>query len=256
MRNITKVPDPWPALSSLRERYAQTTRVLYRLFLIVFTFICMISLARYDHNPAGSPPIFLSPTDTNNTFEHICTISAREADIPVGPMRAVIPYFMLCPTTLTFLATCIAFTLGIIKLQSFNPGVLFILVPNFIVILLFNIEWRKGVLVSLQMLLPMYVWSFTTVAGLMHPLLMWLSPSYRSYIKRQREQKVQKETEMNTIMDPDLEAGDLRNEDEGTPLLPMLPLTGRGFRRNPDGAYVENPQARALVPDLYDRIRS
>lgn len=72
-------------------RYPRTSTALYQLLLGVITLTCVLSIARYDHNPDGSSPLFLSPTEMNATHEHICKMSAREADVPVGSIQVCIP---------------------------------------------------------------------------------------------------------------------------------------------------------------------
>lgn len=79
----------------LQRRYPRLFQALSEFSLCIVTFACAISIARYDPNPNGSPPVFLTPEERNKTHEHICNISAREADFPVGPLQVTMSLGLL-----------------------------------------------------------------------------------------------------------------------------------------------------------------
>ncbi|KFZ03931.1 hypothetical protein V502_10544 [Pseudogymnoascus sp. VKM F-4520 (FW-2644)] len=226
------MPDLRSAIASFMERYPQISSALYQLLLCLITFECMLSIARYDHNPDGSSPVLLSPTNMNATHEHICKISAREADIPVGPLRYAIPYFMLCPSTFTLIGLCIVFVACLIKWSSFYSDSPTEILPWIVILTGLNINWSR-ILESVQMLLPMYIWIGYTIRALFDTLFQWAMPvSYANLVESKKEIRRLAEEKRNKRKIGDIEGGEQTQFDEETP------LTGRGFTRDRNGAYV------------------
>jgi hypothetical protein len=99
------------------------------------------------------------------------------------------------------------------------------------------IKWNH-ILASLQSCLAVNVWSGMTMSAIFHPIWRLLFPGcYARYVETKRLQREEaarkgeeaKRKRLEAAMD--MEAG--MNE--------QTPLTGRGFSRMSDGAYVEIP---------------
>ncbi|KAH7389241.1 hypothetical protein BKA64DRAFT_725843 [Cadophora sp. MPI-SDFR-AT-0126] len=248
------MPDPRSAIVSCTERYPRTSDTLYQLFLCAMSFECALSIARYDHNPTGSPPVFLTPAEMNMTHEHICKISAREADIPVEPLRYLIPYFMLCPSTITLIGVCATFVACLIKWRPLRLDSPIELMPFPIIGLFLSIEWTR-ILESIQMMLPITIWSCYFVRALLDPLYKLAMPvTYARQVELKKEARRLAKERWNKGMVGDIEAGDLRHVNEQTP------LNGACFAGDGNGGYVEIPHndelGREGVRVSYDELRS
>lgn len=86
---------PWHNESMSHKQFPGAARALYESGLCIIALVCAISIARYDSDPFGSPPVYVSPEEPNKTYEHIYRIAAREAGIPVGPLQVHIVHCSL-----------------------------------------------------------------------------------------------------------------------------------------------------------------
>jgi hypothetical protein len=160
---------------------------------------------------------------------------------------------VLCPTTLTFIGILLVYIFGIIKLAHFARDAPFVMIPMGIWMTFVNAfvqgEWSKGLLVYIQLCMPINVWTCAAMACLLHPLMLWVMPGrYGAWVDAKRR----KREEGGKV--GDLEAGDREGGGEGE--SEVTPLTGRGFRRDEHGVLVENPQSTARLHDSYEEIRS
>jgi hypothetical protein len=176
------------------------------------------------------------------------------ARIMLTAFQYIIPNFMLCPTTSTLIGLCIAFLLGIIRLNYFMRDAPFIMFPWGIWMTIMNIEWSKGnFLVYFQMFLPINIWIVATLGVLFHPFFLWIMPvRYGRWVEDKKKRREEREVARIKRKIGDIEVGQPPGEVNEEASL----LTGRGFTRNTDGAYVENPRSTARVHDLYEEIRS
>jgi hypothetical protein len=125
------------------------------------------------------------------------------------------------------------------------------IVPTIMILTFINIDWKKQVVVNLQLVLPINIWIGVMLNTLLHPLMVWLLPGsygrWTEYTRQQREEALVAGIKGTNV---DIEAlGQGENDGE-------TPLTGRGFVRDRNGALVENPVTQVQARDLYEEMRS
>lgn len=119
-----------------------------------------------------------------------------------------------------------------------------------------NGEWSKGgMLIYLQLMMPINVWTCATMQVLLHPLGLWAMPrAYGAWV----EEKKRRREEGGKVGggDGDVESGEgVDGQVDGQRESEVTPLTGRGFRRDEEGVLVEDPGSRDRLHDLYEEIR-
>ena len=101
-------------------------------------------------------------------------------------MQAISPYSVLCPSTPFFFLSLISFLFGIFKFNSLHTEDLDLTdgYSYFIIAGLFSLDWQN-VLVSLQVTMPIDIWSATVLLPILHWLFKTFSPGYTGDIGRQ-----------------------------------------------------------------------
>jgi hypothetical protein len=257
-------------MADFKEKHPRAYGTLYQAVLYGVTFQCAIAMVRY--LPYSLPSDIDNPLGnaTNSTTERMCKWGAREEDADVGPvavsrsphslsaiiLTSLLPYFILCPSTFTIIMSTIIFFTGIIRLQYLNHAdiwqspMMFFGVFNATIV---GTNWHR-VLMSIQISLPINIWVASIMSALLHPVWRWALPGHYAKCaeiqRAQREEWARKRRERKRRREGrDLESGVL-GEGEGSAGLNEVdestPLTGRGFVRMRDGAYVELPHARGI----------
>lgn len=166
----------------------------------------------------------------------------------------MLPYFILCPSPFTVVMCTIIFLVGIIRLQYLNRAdiwqgdtMFFGMFSGTLAVM----NWHR-ILMSIQISLPINIWGASILSALWHPFWRWAFPGNYAKCaeiqKAQREQWARKREERKRRKEGrDLESCVL-GEGEGSAGLngvdESTPLTGRGFVRMRDDAYIELPHAR------------
>lgn len=139
---------------------------------------------------------------------------------------------MLCPSTFTLIGLCIVFVACLIKWSSFYSDSPTEILPWIVMLTGLNINWSR-ILESVQMLLPMQIWICYTIRALFDTLFQWVMPvTYANLVESKKEIRRLAEEKRNKRKIGDIEGGEQTQFDEETP------LTGRGFARDRNGAYV------------------
>lgn len=139
---------------------------------------------------------------------------------------------MLCPSTFTLIGLCIVFITCLIKWSSFYSDSPTEIRPFIIMLICLNINWSR-VLESIQILLPMYIWNGYIIRALFDTLFQWAMPvTYANLVESMKEIRRLAEEKRNKRKIGDIEGSEQTQFDEETP------LTGRGFVRDRNGAYV------------------
>lgn len=161
---------------------------------------------------------------------------------------------MLCPSTITLIGVCAAFVACLIKWSSFHLDSPIELMPFPVIMVFLSIKWTR-ILESMQMMLPITIWSCHSIRALLDPLYKLAMPvAYTRQVELNKEARRLAKERRNKRMVGDMEAGELRHVNEQTP------LTGACFARDENGAYVEIPHygelGREGVRVSCDEIRS
>lgn len=231
--------------------------VLYQAALYAVTFQCAIAMARYLPYSLPSDAGNTVGSATNSTMERMCKWGAREEDVNVGPVAHVLPYFILCPSTFTVVMCTIIFLAGIIKLQFLNWDDIWQADMMFMMAVtgtLIQIHWHR-ILMSIQVFLPINIWMASLLSAIIHPVWRKLFPGHYALCaeiqRKSSEEWARKAAERKRRREGvDLEDGRVENgnylpeeapRDDG--INESTPLTGRGFLRMDDGAYVGLPDS-------------
>lgn len=147
---------------------------------------------------------------------------------------------MLCPSTIGFVIALPTFFLCVFTWHRFHveSTIAASLYTTWMTLVLNHF---KDIIVSTQMMLPINLWSTYTMIAVGDALFKWMMPiRYNRLLESRRETRRRAKERWNKANGMDLEANGLGQIDENTP------LTGRGFARDDNGAYVE-PQIRVGV---------
>jgi hypothetical protein len=279
-------PPERAILTSFKEKHPRIYSFLYQIILIIITFECAVTIARYgperdDPAPAPAPasvsttvPRTLLPRRplpiANSTTPHICTYGAREDYVDLGPLtvgihlslyllplpsssrtsihlpnqcmhpnqktQAITPYAALCPSTPFFLLSLLTYTAGIIKFNSMHKEDIWLAHPGYMMMFIMNIttiDWRN-ILVSLQIYVPINIWSASVTLAFSHWLFRMCFP--RTYerlgvawgrgsekqraktVQRQRERDIDVEARVEGEGEVQAEPGTQGEVNEETPL--------------------------------------
>jgi hypothetical protein len=107
-------------------------------------------------------------------------------------MQAITPYSVLCPSTPFFFLCLVFFLLGIFKFNSMHTEDLDLAdgYSYFIIAGLLSLDWQN-VLVSLQVTMPIVIWSATVLLPIAHCIFKTYSPGI--YMKYRQTRKLQSE---------------------------------------------------------------
>src|SRR2546429_8179371 len=107
-------------------------------------------------------------------------------------MQAITPYSVLCPSTPFFFLYLISFLFGIFKFNSLHTEDLDLAdgYSYFIIAGLLSLDWQN-VLVSLQVTMPMVIWSATVLLPIVHWLLKTFFPGI--YVRYRQARGLQAE---------------------------------------------------------------
>jgi len=158
--------DPQDRIPGFREQHPWVASALYQISLCVMTFILAITIGGYGPE-----------SEVLDRVERRCPNGAREDWFQLGFLEAIMPYFMACPSTTTFIAAIILFLTGIIMLNYHNRDDAWLpiyMIWTFTWTVGF-IEWKRF-FTSLQILAPMLIWFFSTWSALVHPIHRWALP--------------------------------------------------------------------------------
>jgi hypothetical protein len=106
-------------------------------------------------------------------------------------------------------------------------------------------DW-KDVLGSLQTTLAIILLMMVTLSAIMHLTYRWVAPDY--YAMRLQRARVQRQKYQNKLLQRlqrDVEGAEIEVTSFEVGVNDETPLTGRGFARMRDGAYVEIPEYSA-----------
>lgn len=118
---------------------------------------------------------------------------------------------MLCPSTFTLVSVCFVFTICTIRWSFFNWDFPIDIMPMTITVMIVNLKWTR-ILESLQMSLPLSIWTCYAAKALIDPWFKWAMPA--AYARLAENQKARWRRGKNE----DVEARELRPIDEQSPL--------------------------------------
>lgn len=125
-------------------------------------------------------------------------------------MQAITPYSVLCPSTPFFFLYLVSFLFGIFKFNSLHTEDLDLAdgYSYCIITILLSIDWQN-VLVSLQVTMPITIWSATVLLPIVHWLFKTCSPGI--YVRYRQARRLQAEELWKTMgrgeREDDVEAG-------------------------------------------------
>ncbi|CZR64560.1 uncharacterized protein PAC_14458 [Phialocephala subalpina] len=115
------------ALSSFQTKHPEIYSILHQSLLLIVTYYCVIGISRYGpegdtYNPSSLVPgvdILRPPSSAKiSTTPHICLDGAREDLVDVGPLAAITPHLILCPSITIFILSLLTLPVGIYRLNA------------------------------------------------------------------------------------------------------------------------------------------
>ncbi|KAM3149154.1 hypothetical protein ABEW05_010592 [Botrytis cinerea] len=185
--------------AAFRERHLVVYTLLCQLIIAVITFYCAIAISRYDTISTSTPravAVRSSFNDANSTTPY-CKTGVRESFGSLDTLLIEItPYSVLCPSTTLFLFSFVSFWIGIFTFNFLHTEDIDLVdgYSYFIIAGLMSLDWSvdwQTVLVSLQALLPLLIWSATLLLPIGHCLCKTFLPGIywrsRQCMRSQRE---------------------------------------------------------------------
>ncbi|KAH8676898.1 hypothetical protein BGZ60DRAFT_513759 [Tricladium varicosporioides] len=208
--------------ATFQGRHPRVYTFLCQLIIAIITFYCAIAISRYgperDPISVSTEPGTVAPriplSDANSTTPHICKNGAREDIVDLGAVLITItPYNVLCPSTPFFFVSLVCFVLGIFKFNSLHTEDLDLAdgYSLFIISGLPSLDWRN-VFVSIQVTMPMMIWSATVLLPIMHWFLKTFFPVIYGRYREMR--RLQAETWRKTIEGGGERVGDIESGGE------------------------------------------
>lgn len=119
-------------------------------------------------------------------------LSLRSVQNTDRKSKAILPYLILCPSTLTLISSCIIFVWGMAKLNYLNRDDVWLedAIPFVFFSTVFSMEWKR-IFVSLQMYLPISIWIASAVSAAFHPFFRCAFPG--TYRKAKEAKAAQRE---------------------------------------------------------------
>lgn len=192
-------PKIFGVITAFQEKHILVYTFLCQLVIAVVTFYCAIVISHYDPTSLSIPDAaaLQSLLSDANSMETSCKSSAQKSFHGFDAVLvAITTYSLLCPSTALFLLSLFLFLFGISTFNFLHTEDVDLVdgYSYFIIAGLISVDWSldwQDILKSLQVTMPILIWSSTLLLPIGHWLCKTFLPGpywrYRRWTRSHRE---------------------------------------------------------------------